>query len=90
MSLRLDKRLRSMLAEGERRTSLKTSELIRRTLRTHLSETIEREAKPLAPLTNVKPWRPGALAKSYKRIGNDWDRVEVAAAAAQGRPAFED
>jgi hypothetical protein len=35
------------------------------------------------PLTNIKPWLRGALAKAYRKVEKDWDRVEAAATAAQ-------
>src|SRR5882672_2411002 len=63
LSIRLDKQLRSLLAEGARRTSFNQRELLRRTLRLHLREVIEREAvKPKARITNIAPWPRGALA----------------------------
>jgi len=33
---------------------------------------------------------PEALAKAYQRAHGDWDRVEAAATAGQGKPAWED
>ena len=41
LSIRLDTKLRSLLAEGVRRTHLNQRELLRRTLRLHLREVIE-------------------------------------------------
>ena len=91
LSIRLDKRLRALLAEGARRTPLNQRELLRRTLRLHLREVIEREASPpAARITNIDPWPRGSLAKAYRRVDKAWDRVEAAATAAQGRPSWED
>jgi hypothetical protein len=91
LSIRLDKGLRTLLAEGARRTPFNQRELLRRTLRLHLREVIEREAQaPAARLTNINPWPRGSLAKAYQRVEKDWDRVEAAATAAQGRPSWDD
>ena len=91
LSIRLDKRLRSLLAEGARRTPFNQRELPRRTLRLHLREVIEREAAPLeARVTNTDPWPRGCLAKAYQRVDRTWDRIKAAAAAAQGRPSWGD
>ncbi len=91
LSIRLDKQLRSLLAEGARRTSFNQRELLRRTLRLHLREVIEREAvKPKARITNIAPWPRGALARAYKRTADKgWERVEAAATAAQSRPSWD-
>ena len=89
--IRLDKRLRSLLAEGARRTPFDQRELLRRTLRLHLCEVIEREAAPPeARVTNIDPWPRGCLAKAYRRADRAWDGVEAAATAAQGRPSWDD
>jgi len=91
LSIRLDKELRSLLAEGARRTPFNQRELLRRTLRLHLREVIEQEAPPRAArITNVDPWPRGCLAKAYRRADQAWDRIEAAATAAQGRPAWND
>ena len=91
LSIRLDKKLHSLLSEGARRTPFNKRELLRRTLRLHLREVIEREAlTPGSRVTNVDPWPRGALAKAYKRADKDWDRIEAAATAAQGRPSWDD
>ena len=91
LSIRLDKGLRSLLVEGARRTPFNQRELLRRTLRLHLREVIEREASsPEARLTNIKPWPRGCLAKAYRRADRAWDRIEAAATAAQGRPSRDD
>jgi|SRR6516225_9665222 hypothetical protein len=92
ISVRLDKQLRSLLAEGARRTPFNQRELLRRTLRLYLREVIEREAvSPKGPLTNLKPWPRGALARAYRQTADKrWERLEAAATAAQGRPSFED
>jgi len=92
LSIRLDKQLRSLLAEGARRTSFNQRELLRRTLRLHLREVIEREAvKPKARITNIAPWPRGALALAYKRtVDKGWERVEAVATAAQTQPSWDD
>ena len=91
LSIRLDKQLRSLLAEGARRTPFNQRELLRRTLRLHLREVIEREVTiPASRITNLDPWPGGALAKAYRRVDKAWDRIEAAATAAQGRPAWDD
>lgn len=90
-SIRLDKQLRSLLAEGARRTPFNQRELLRRTLQLHLGEVIEREAlTPQRRITNIAPWPRGALAKAYRRVEKEWDQVEAAATAAQGRPSWDD
>ena len=91
LSIRLDKELRLLLLEGARRTPFNQRELLRRTLRLHLREVIEREASaPASRLTNIAAWPRGALAKAYRRTEKEWERTEAAAAAAQGRPSWED
>jgi hypothetical protein len=91
LSIRLDRNLCSLLAEGARRTPFNQRELLRRTLRLHLREVIEREAAtPEARITNVEPWPRGRLAKAYRRAGKAWDRIEAAATAAQHRPSWDD
>jgi hypothetical protein len=91
LSIRLDKRLRSLLAEGARRTPFNQRELLRRTLRLHLREVIEREATaPEARVTNIDPWPRGRLTRAYRRVDRAWDRIEAAATAAQGRPSWDD
>jgi hypothetical protein len=91
LSIRLDQDLLSILAEGARRTRLNQRELLRRTLRLYLREVIESEALALEPrLTNVEPWPRGALAKAYHHVEADWEQVEAAATAAQGRPSWDD
>jgi hypothetical protein len=87
ISLKLDQGLLSILSEGTKRTPLKRPELIRRTLRRHLREVIEAEARSVPPrLTTVSPWPKWALAKAYRRAGVDWDKIEAAAVAAQRVP----
>jgi hypothetical protein len=91
LSIRLDRNLCSLLAEGARRTPFNQRELLRRTLRLHLREVIEREAvAPAARITNIDPWPRGRLAKAYRRADKAWERVEAAATIAQGRPSWED
>ena len=91
LSIRLDQDLLSILAEGARRTRLNQRELLRRTLRLYLREVIESEALAMEPrLTNVEPWPRGALAKAYRQVEADWEQVEAAATAAQGRPSWDD
>ena len=89
VSIRLDKKLQSLLSEGARRTPFNKRELLRRTLRLHLREVIEQEAvTPQARITTIAPWPPGALAKAYKRVEKDWKHIEAAATAAQGEPSY--
>ncbi len=91
ISIRLDEELRSLLSEGSRRTPFNQRELLRRTLRLHLREVIEREAVvPARRLTNVEPWPRGTLAKAYRRSEKAWERTERAATAAQGQPSWND
>jgi len=91
LSIRLDPELRALLAEGARRTPFNQRELLRRTLRLHLREVIERETVAAETrLTNIAPWPRGTLAKAYRRTEADWERVEAAATAAQGRPSWDD
>jgi hypothetical protein len=92
LSIRLDKQLRSLLAEGSRRTSLNQRELLRRTLRLHLRGVIEREAVTAkARITNIAPWPRGALARAYKpSLDRDLERVETIATVAQGQPSWDD
>jgi hypothetical protein len=90
-SIRLDKQLRLLLMEGARRTPFNQGELLRRTLRLHLREVIEREAAaPEARITNIAPWPRGCLAKANRRVDRAWDRIEAAATAAQERPSWDD
>jgi len=91
LSIRLDEELHALLSEGVRRTALNRRELLRRTLRLHLREVIEQEAATSAQrLTSITPWPRGALAKAYKRVEQNWERVEAAATSAQGRPSWDD
>jgi len=91
LSIRLDKKMRSLLAEGARRTPFNQRELLRRTLRLHLRDVIEQEAiLPEARITNIAPWPRGALAKAYRRCEKEWERVESAATSAQGKPSWDD
>jgi hypothetical protein len=91
LSIRLEKDLRLLLAEGAQRTRLNQRELLRRTLRLHLREVIEAEAvASQRRLTNVDPWPHGALAKAYANVEKEWEEVEAAATAAQGPPSWDD
>ena len=91
LSIRLDKELRFLLAEGARRTPLNQRELLRRTLRLHLREVIEHEAIPRnTRLTNIAPWPRGALSKAYRRVDKEWEGIEAAATAAQGQASWND
>jgi hypothetical protein len=93
MPLRVEKELHDLLDEGSRRTPHKKQELIRLTLRRHLRAVIEQEATAAQPrrITNVEPWRKGALTKAYQRVRRErWQQVEGAAVRAQGKPSFED
>jgi hypothetical protein len=84
LSIHLDKKLRSLLLEGARRTPFNQRELVLRTLRLHLREVIEREAAPPeVRITNIDPWPRGCLVKAYRRADRAWDRIEAAATAAQ-------
>jgi len=90
ISLRLDRNLHNMLRDGKKRTSLNPAELIRRTLRGHLSEVIEYESREPRRITNVAPLRRGLMAKVYKEIAHEgWDEIEAKATAAQLRPSLE-
>jgi hypothetical protein len=90
LSIRLDKQLRSLLTEGARRTPFNQRELLRRTLRLHLREVIEREAAtPEARITNIDPWPRGRLSKAYRRVEKSWERIEADATAAQGQPSWD-
>jgi hypothetical protein len=91
--VRFETDLVTLLQEGVRRTPHRKQDLIRITLRRHLREVIEAEAKAKSPdrVTNVEPWPKGALAKAYQRTaGEHWDAVEEAATRAQGKPDFND
>ena len=91
MSVRLDDDLVELLSTGARRTRQKKQTLVRLTLRRYLPEVIERESVKVAGrVTSVAPWPRGALSKAYKRAGKDDARSEAAAAAAQGKPSWED
>jgi hypothetical protein len=91
LSVRLDKDLRLLLAEGARRTRINQRELLRRTLRLYLREVIESEALEAEPrLTNVEPWPRGVLTKAYRQADANWERTEAAATAAQGPPSWDD
>ena len=91
ISIRLDKQLRALLSEGARRTPYNQRELLRRTLRLHLREVIEREAvAPASRLTNISPWPRGVLARAYRRVEKGWEQIEAAATAAQGQPSWDD
>ncbi len=91
VSIRLDKHLRRLLSEGARRTPLNQQELLRRTLRLHLRDVIEKEAvREERPITNIAPWPRGALAKAYRRADKRWEEIEAAATAAQGQPSWDD
>ena len=65
---------------------------MRLTLRRHLAEVIEQESlnAPVGRLTSLEPWPRGVLSKAYKRAGKRDDRLEASAAAAQGKPSWED
>jgi hypothetical protein len=90
--VRLDKYLRSALSDGVRRTPHNKQDLIRLTLHRHLRSVIEQEAaaKPTRRITNIKPWPRRVVEQAYRRIGNEWDKVEAAATRAQGTPDFND
>jgi hypothetical protein len=93
LPLRIERELDDLLDEGSRRTPYKKQELIRLTLRRHLRAVIEQEAITAQPrrITNVPPWRKGALRQAYRRISREgWEQIEEAAIRAQGKPTFED
>ena len=92
MPLRLDPELTALLREGARRTPHKQAALVRLTLRRHLRAVIDEETlnTPLPPLTNVKPWGRGTLARAYKVTGREDHALEDAGAAAQSAPSLED
>jgi hypothetical protein len=92
MSIRLDEDLAKMLADGAKRTRQKKQALLRLTLRRHLPDVIERESMKasVGRVTRLAPWPRGALSKAYRRAGKYDDRLEASAAAAQGKPAWED
>ena len=92
MSIRLDDDLIALLSKGARRTRQKKQALVRLTLRRHLPEVIEQESlkAPVGRLTSLAPWPRGALSKAYQRAGKGDDRLEASAAAAQGKPSWED
>ncbi len=92
MSIRLDDDLADLLAQGAKRTRQKKQNLVRLTLRRYLPEVIERESVKISPaqITTLAPWPRGALSKAYKRAGKSDERLEAAAAAAQGKPSWED
>jgi hypothetical protein len=90
ISIRLDRKILSLLAEGARKTTLKKQDLVRTTLRRHLPEVIERESAKPKRITNVEPLPRGALARAYRQQGKEWDRIEAAGHAAQKPPSFDD
>ena len=93
MPIRIEKDLLKLLSEGARRTPHKKQELVRLTLRRHLREVIEEEARPAkkSRLTNIDPWPKGMLTRIYKKLEHEgWDKVEAAAVRAQRKPNFDD
>ena len=90
--VRLPDDLADLLKEGVRRTHHKQSALVRLTLSRHLRAVIDQEAaaKSDGPLTSVKPWPKGALARAYRKAGKKDDATELAATRAQVAPSFED
>jgi hypothetical protein len=91
MSIRLDQELSALLSEGSAKTPLNKQQLVRRTLRLFLRQVIDQEsARPVPRVTTIDPWPKGALTRAYKQADKGWERVEAAAAAAQGRVSFED
>jgi hypothetical protein len=90
--VRLPDDLVDLLKEGVRRTHHKQAALVRLTLSRHLRAVIEQEAaaKSDRPLTSVKPWPKGALARAYRKAGHKDDATELAATRAQATPSFED
>jgi hypothetical protein len=47
-------------------------------------------AKPEQRITNIEPWPRQVIEKAYRRVGNEWDKIEAAATCAQGIPDFND
>jgi len=92
LSIRLDQELQQLLSEGARRTRYYKRELLRRTLRLHLRDVIEREAVVVSHvrITNLEPWSHGSLAKAFRRTEKSWEAVEAAAAAAHGLLPWDD
>lgn len=91
LPVRLPADLADLLKEGVRRTHHKQAALVRLTLSRHLRTVIEEEAaaRPGRPLTSIKPWPKGALARAYRKAGNADDATELAATRAQASPGFE-
>ena len=81
-----------MLREGARRTPHKKQDLIRITLRRHLRQIIEQEARveQSTRITNIEPWPRQVVEAAYRRMGQDWNVIEDAAIRAQGKPNFND
>jgi len=92
MPVRFEPELQALLREGARRTPHKKQELIRITLRRHLSHVIEQEAgkQRRGRLTRIEPWSGATLKKAYQKMGREWDALEEAATKAQGKPDFND
>ena len=90
--LRLDRELTALLREGARRTPHKQAALVRLTLHRHLRAVIDAEALPTPgpPLTNVKPWPPGALTRAYRVTAREDRALEDAGTTAQSAPSLED
>lgn len=90
--VRLSGDLADLLKEGVRRTHHKQAALVRLTLSRHLRAVIEEEAaaSPERPLTSIKPWPKGALARAYRKAGNEDDATELAIARGMAAPSFED
>ena len=91
MPLRLDGGLTALLREGVRRTPHKQAALVRLTLRRHLRAVIDAEAlrTPTVPLTDVKPWPQGTLARAHKVTAREQRAWEDAGTAAQSAPGLE-
>ena len=90
--MRLDGDLTELLREGARRTPHKQAALVRLTLRRHLRAVIDAEAlrRTTPPLTNVKPWPQGTLARAYRVTAREEAALEDAGTAAQSAPSLED
>jgi hypothetical protein len=87
--LRLSGELQRQIREAARSTHLEQSEVMRQSIRLGLPRLLK-ELSETSPLTNVKPFPKGTLARAYRHSDPAWDRVEAAATRAQGAPSFDD
>jgi hypothetical protein len=87
--LRLSGELLRQIREAARGTHLEQSEVVRQSIRLGLPRLLK-ELSESSPLTNVKPFPKGALARAYRHSDPGWNRVEAAATRAQSAPRFDD